>query len=127
VIGEARTLREARTMAPADAYLIAATAATTNVLAGEAENVEPLTPRELEVATLISRGHTNRRIAEVLVIAEKTVANHLQHALDKLEVHSRAQLAARAVELGLAPASSSERSAVAPLAGGGPAGQAGGG
>jgi DNA-binding CsgD family transcriptional regulator len=31
------------------------------------------------------------------------VANHLQSALDKLDVHSRSQLAARAVELGLAP------------------------
>ena len=57
-----------------------------------------LTSREREVAHLAAQGLSNRRIAEVLVIAEKTAANHLQNAL-----HSRAQLAARAVELGLVP------------------------
>jgi len=62
-----------------------------------------LTSREREVAHLAAQGLSNRRIAEVLVIAEKTAANHLQNALDKLDVHSRAQLAARAVELGLVP------------------------
>jgi DNA-binding CsgD family transcriptional regulator len=62
-----------------------------------------LTTRERQVAQLAAQGLSNRRIAEVLVIAEKTAANHLQNALDKLDVHSRAQLAARAVELGLAP------------------------
>jgi DNA-binding NarL/FixJ family response regulator len=60
-----------------------------------------LTPREREVAELAANGLSNRRISEILTIAEKTAANHLQNALDKLEVHSRSQLAARAVELGL--------------------------
>ena len=63
-----------------------------------------LTPREQEVAQLAARGLTNRQIAEVLVIAEKTVANHLQHVLDKLDLHSRTQLAARSAEFGLGPA-----------------------
>jgi non-specific serine/threonine protein kinase len=62
-----------------------------------------LTRREREVAQLAAQGLSNRRIAETLVIAEKTAANHLQSALEKLDVHSRNQLAARAVELGLAP------------------------
>src|SRR5262249_27659808 len=62
-----------------------------------------LTRREREVAQLAAQGMSNRRIAETLVIAEKTAANHLQSALEKLDVHSRSQLAARAVELGLAP------------------------
>src|SRR6185436_2893077 len=44
----------------------------------------PLTPRELEVATLISRGHTNRRIAEVLVIAERTAETHARNIREKL-------------------------------------------
>jgi non-specific serine/threonine protein kinase len=65
-----------------------------------------LTPRELQVAQLAARGLSNRRIGETLVIAEKTAANHLQNALDKLDVHSRSELAARAVELGLAPSGS---------------------
>ncbi len=65
-----------------------------------------LTHREREVAELAAAGLSNRGISEVLTIAEKTAANHLQNALDKLEVHSRSQLAARAVELGLSRAPS---------------------
>lgn len=65
--------------------------------------VTRLTRREREVAQLAAQGLSNRRIAETLVMAEKTAANHLQNALEKLDVHSRSQLAARAVELGLAP------------------------
>jgi len=66
-------------------------------------HVDELTPREREVTELAARGLSNRRIGETLVIAEKTAANHLQNALDKLDVHSRSELAARAVELGLLP------------------------
>jgi DNA-binding NarL/FixJ family response regulator len=44
---------------------------------------------------------TNRQIGEALVITEKTAANHVQRVLDKLGVHSRTQLAARASVLGL--------------------------
>jgi DNA-binding CsgD family transcriptional regulator len=65
--------------------------------------VDELTPREREVALLAARGLSSRRIGETLVIAEKTAANHLQNALDKLDVHSRSELAARAAELGLLP------------------------
>jgi DNA-binding CsgD family transcriptional regulator len=60
-----------------------------------------LTTRELEVARLIAAGLTNRQIGEALVIAEKTAANHVQRVLDKLSLHSRAQLAARSAALGL--------------------------
>jgi predicted ATPase/DNA-binding CsgD family transcriptional regulator len=66
-------------------------------------HADELTPREREAAQLAARGLSNRRIGETLVIAEKTAANHLQNALDKLDVHSRSELAARAVELGLLP------------------------
>jgi non-specific serine/threonine protein kinase len=94
----------------ADAVLDAAAGSDSDVAAAapasarRASAAFELTRREREVAQLAAQGLSNRRIAEVLVITEKTVANHLQHALDKLEVHSRAQLAARAVELGLVPA-----------------------
>jgi DNA-binding CsgD family transcriptional regulator len=63
----------------------------------------PLTPREREVAQLVARGLTNRQIAGTLVISEKTAANHLQHVLEKLDLRTRTQLAARAAEFGLAP------------------------
>ena len=60
-----------------------------------------LTAREMEVAGLLAGGYRNRQIAEALVITEKTAANHVQRVLDKLGVTSRAQVAARAAELGL--------------------------
>src|SRR5262249_11494538 len=59
------------------------------VTGGPQASVFDLTRREREVAQLAAQGLSNRRIAEALVISEKTAANHLQHALDKLEVHSR--------------------------------------
>jgi non-specific serine/threonine protein kinase len=60
-----------------------------------------LTPREREVAALIARGLTNRQIASRLVITERTADTHVQHILNKLNVNSRAQIAAWAVEHGL--------------------------
>jgi len=60
-----------------------------------------LTQREDEVARLLARGLSNRQIADILVISEKTAKNHVQRVLDKLHMRSRAQLAARADELGL--------------------------
>ena len=55
-----------------------------------------LTPREREVAVLAAQGLSNHQIARVLTIAEKTVANHVQRALEKLDVRTRVQLAADA-------------------------------
>jgi non-specific serine/threonine protein kinase len=60
-----------------------------------------LTSREREVAALLARGLSNREIGHALVVTEKTAANHVQRVLDKLGVHSRTQLAARAAEFGL--------------------------
>jgi len=61
-----------------------------------------LTERERAVARLAAHGLSNRGVATALVISERTAANHLQRVLDKLELRSRAQLAARRVEFGLA-------------------------
>jgi predicted ATPase/DNA-binding CsgD family transcriptional regulator len=58
----------------------------------------PLTRRELQVAALVARGLTNRQIAAELVISEGTVGVHLEHIFGKLELRSRAQLAAWVVE-----------------------------
>jgi non-specific serine/threonine protein kinase len=57
-----------------------------------------LTPREQEVARLIVRGLTNREIASSLTVSERTVDAHVQHILNKLEFHSRAQIASWATE-----------------------------
>jgi DNA-binding NarL/FixJ family response regulator len=60
-----------------------------------------LTPRELEVLSLLVQGRAGREIASTLVISPKTVSSHLQHVMAKLGVHSRAQAVARAYEMGL--------------------------
>ena len=53
-----------------------------------------LTSREIEVATLVAEGLTNRQIAGRLVISERTAQNHVQHILAKLGFASRSQIAA---------------------------------
>jgi DNA-binding NarL/FixJ family response regulator len=63
-----------------------------------------LSPREQEVALLITRGLTNRQIAGALIIGERTVHAHVTNILDKLELISRTQIAAWGVEQGSASA-----------------------
>ena len=53
-----------------------------------------LTRREREVAKLVARGLTNRRIAEELVLSERTVENHVRNILKKLNLSSRSEIAA---------------------------------
>ncbi|MEP7199323.1 MAG: LuxR C-terminal-related transcriptional regulator [Chloroflexota bacterium] len=60
-----------------------------------------LTPREQEVATLVAQGQSNREIAAALVLAERTVENHIANILSKLGFASRTQIAVWAVEHGL--------------------------
>jgi predicted ATPase/DNA-binding CsgD family transcriptional regulator len=52
-----------------------------------------LSQREAEIATLIARGFSNRRIANELIVGQPTVATHVQHILAKLGLASRAQVA----------------------------------
>ena len=54
-----------------------------------------LTRREREVAQMVAKGLTNRRIAQELVISEHTVENHVARILKKLNLHSREQIASR--------------------------------
>jgi DNA-binding CsgD family transcriptional regulator/tetratricopeptide (TPR) repeat protein len=53
-----------------------------------------LTRREREIAELVGRGLTNRQIADLLHIAERTAENHVQHILVKLGFRNRSQIAA---------------------------------
>jgi LuxR family maltose regulon positive regulatory protein len=57
-----------------------------------------LSPREREVYELLSRGLTNRQIAECLVISEATVKVHVRHILEKLGVRTRTEAAAQLQE-----------------------------
>jgi len=62
----------------------------------------PLTGREGEVAVLVAQGLSNRQIAERLTITRNTAGVHVVHILNKLGLHSRAQIAAWAAAKGLA-------------------------
>ena len=49
-----------------------------------------LTTREVQVLRLLARGFSNRQIAQELVIARKTVGNHIEHIYVKIGVSNRA-------------------------------------
>jgi NarL family two-component system response regulator LiaR len=75
-----------------------------DAIAGEGEpdaRYDQLTRREREVLELIGRGLSNKRIAQELGAAEKTVKNHVSHVLAKLGVADRTQAAMYAVREGL--------------------------
>jgi DNA-binding NarL/FixJ family response regulator len=59
-----------------------------------------LTPREREVVIFVTRGLSNRQIAESLVISEATAIRHISNILAKLGMTSRAQIAVWAVSHG---------------------------
>jgi DNA-binding NarL/FixJ family response regulator len=56
----------------------------------------PLTSREQDVFHLLAQGASNRQIAEALMITENTVKTHVRNILEKLELHSRSEVAAYA-------------------------------
>jgi HD-GYP domain-containing protein (c-di-GMP phosphodiesterase class II) len=60
-----------------------------------------LTPREVEVLTLLARGYSNPRIAGALSVSPKTVSAHLDHIYTKVGVSSRTSAALFAMRHGL--------------------------
>jgi DNA-binding CsgD family transcriptional regulator len=61
-----------------------------------------LSAREVEVLRLLTAGTTDPEIAEALFIGRRTVATHVRHIYDKLNVSSRAEAAAWAIRIGIA-------------------------
>ena len=68
--------------------------------AGETLPEDPLTPREQQIVKLIAESHTNRQIAEVLTISEKTVETHRANILEKLGMRDRVELTRYAIRRG---------------------------
>jgi NarL family two-component system response regulator LiaR len=69
----------------------------------ETVNLEKLTPREVDVLTLVADGYTNKEIAYQLGISIKTVKTHVSNILGKLHAMDRTQAAMVAVRHGLIP------------------------
>jgi DNA-binding CsgD family transcriptional regulator len=67
----------------------------------QANDYGGLTARELEVARLVAEGKSNRAIAGELVVSERTAESHVTNILLKLNLTSRAQIAAWAIGKGL--------------------------
>lgn len=60
-----------------------------------------LTERETEVLRLVAKGLSYKQIAQRLVISHRTVQNHVQNTLGKLQLHNRVELVRYAIERGL--------------------------
>ena len=60
-----------------------------------------LTGRETEVLRLVAKGLSYKQIAERLVVSHRTVQNHVQNTLGKLQLHNRVELTRYAFEQGL--------------------------
>jgi DNA-binding NarL/FixJ family response regulator len=74
--------------------------ATSHRPAGAAEQIELLTPRELDVLRLAARGLTNRAIGHELGISHRTVQGHLQSMYGKLAVSGRTEAVTEALRRG---------------------------
>ena len=83
----------------------AVTDALVRPLHPDSRSVETLTPREQEIAGLLTGGLSNHDIAERLVISERTARTHVCNILAKLRFSSRTQVALWATEAGLSPKS----------------------
>ncbi|MGH2723273.1 MAG: response regulator [Actinomycetota bacterium] len=70
-------------------------------LAAKDPDEPSLTPRENEVLKLVAKGYTYREIAERLFISHKTVQNHVQNILTKLQLRRRYELMRYAIHKGL--------------------------
>src|ERR671919_2347500 len=72
-----------------------------DVLGQGAGRSDELTPREQEVVKLVAEAHTNKEIAEILHLSEKTVENHRSNAMRKLGMRDRVELVRYAIRKGL--------------------------
>jgi DNA-binding NarL/FixJ family response regulator len=72
-----------------------------DVLGHGSSRDEELTPREQEVVKLVAEAHTNKEIAAILHLSEKTVENHRSNAMRKLGMRDRVELVRYAIRRGL--------------------------
>jgi DNA-binding NarL/FixJ family response regulator len=93
-----------RAAAVGEVHLDAAVARQlTRRMAAPQVGLTSLTAREREILTLVAQGHSNREIADRLVISERTARTHVSNVLTKLQLASRTQAALLAIREGLIP------------------------
>jgi DNA-binding CsgD family transcriptional regulator len=94
-LGESRaTFARARGRSmPLDEALALALSEDASEASTHSANFDPLSTREIELATLIAQGLSNRQIADQLVISVHTVERHVSNILGKLALSSRSQIA----------------------------------
>ncbi|MEU4626627.1 response regulator transcription factor [Actinoplanes sp. NPDC023801] len=68
---------------------------------GRDDEQPQLTDRETEVLRLVAKGLTYRQVADRLVVSHRTVQNHVQNTLGKLQLHNRVELVRYAMEHGI--------------------------
>lgn len=66
-----------------------------------ADATSQLTAREIEVLRRVAKGISYREIADELVVSHRTVQNHVQNVLRKLQLHNRVELTLFAIEKGI--------------------------
>jgi two-component system, NarL family, response regulator len=81
-----------------------------DLIQGEGNEIGVLSWREMEVLEAVVESKTNREIAVVLNISEKTVEKHLENIFFKLDVTSRVEAAVLALKEGLVAVPSGEKS-----------------
>ena len=79
--------------------------------AGAGKDVPRLSERETEVLRMVATGMSYKQIANRLVLSHRTVQNHVQNTLGKLQLHNRVELVRYAIEHGLAGGFEAGRSA----------------
>jgi DNA-binding NarL/FixJ family response regulator len=97
VLAEFEFLAEARAAAiPVDALVVAPLGSV-----DDPADVDPLTPRELEVLDLLAEGLSNKRIAARLKISDQTVKFHVAAICGKLGAVNRTDAVRRAIRRGI--------------------------
>ncbi|HEX5407335.1 MAG TPA: AAA family ATPase [Pseudonocardiaceae bacterium] len=100
-IAATTTALGARPLADAAAELARRGRLTVPGLAEPRDHVDPFTPRERAVLSLVALGRTNREVGQELYISEKTVSVHLSRIMAKLGASRRAEAVATAYDRGL--------------------------
>jgi DNA-binding NarL/FixJ family response regulator len=72
------------------------------VPAGSGGDAPRLSERETEILRMVATGMSYKQIATRLVLSHRTVQNHVQNTLGKLQLHNRVELVRYAIEHGLA-------------------------